>query len=393
MEQNEQLAMQPAKTNMAVSNKGIVITSFDELWRFSNAISKSGLTPKGMESPEAIMIAIQMGLEIGMSPMKSLQSIAVINGKPSIYGDAAKAMVLSSPVCEYVNEYYEGDGDSLIAVCKSKRVKGIEHTTTFSVTEAKKAGLWNKNSVWSNYGKRMLMMRARGFELRDNFADVLGGYQTFEEVGDYREITQGPTVEAKVDMVANTIKNTVKKIAATSVTKQPTKIEEAVEVKDVPVPVQEKDPEVVVESSEILNPYSEEALDKMSLEELKEMCVDNNIDYNLYEGKNTQKKLKSLIWEKHNKMPSSINLKGAEESEPVKEEAIAASGFSIPALAENGFRTFPNMKLIYDYLADTLYDNERITRGIKVCGYNYISKEDMVKRAPSEHIDKVMKSC
>jgi len=118
--------------------------------------------------------------------MQSLQSIAVINGRPTIWGDAALALVQSSPVCEYVREYTEGEGDQLVAVCEAKR-KGYPAPTVvrFSMADAKRAGLAGKAGPWSQYPGRMLTLRARGFALRNAFADALRGLITAEEAQDY----------------------------------------------------------------------------------------------------------------------------------------------------------------------------------------------------------------
>jgi hypothetical protein len=137
------------------------------------------------------MLAIQHGSEVGLSPMQSLQSIAVINGRPTIWGDAALALVQSSPVCEYVREYTEGEGDGLVAVCEAKR-KGYPQPTVvrFSMADAKRAGLAGKTGPWSQYPARMLTLRARGFALRNAFADALRGLITAEEAQDYPVVTQ-----------------------------------------------------------------------------------------------------------------------------------------------------------------------------------------------------------
>jgi hypothetical protein len=89
-------------------------------------------------------------------------------------------------VCEYVREYTEGDGDNMAAVCEAKR-RGYPAPTVvrFSVADAKKAGLWAKSGPWSQYPTRMLALRARGFALRNAFADALRGLVTAEEAQDY----------------------------------------------------------------------------------------------------------------------------------------------------------------------------------------------------------------
>jgi hypothetical protein len=150
-------------------------------------VAASDFAPKDFKNkPESCLLAIQHGSEVGLSPMQSLQSIACINGRPSVWGDAALALVIGSPVCEYVMETVGGEGDSMVATCEAKR-RGYEKPTfvRFGVADAKKAGLWGKSGPWTQYPKRMLQLRARGFALRDAFPDVLRGLVTAEEAQDY----------------------------------------------------------------------------------------------------------------------------------------------------------------------------------------------------------------
>lgn len=174
----------PAKAALIMTPKGVSLESFEQLWRFATCIAKSPFAPKGMETPEAIVPAIQLGLEIGLSPMAALQNVAVINGRPGIYGDAALALVRASGLCESYTQSMEGTGDNLAAVVVSKRNGNEPLTHRFSVADAKKAGLWGKSGPWSQYPERMLLFRARGFNLRDNFGDVLKGLRTTEELSD-----------------------------------------------------------------------------------------------------------------------------------------------------------------------------------------------------------------
>jgi hypothetical protein len=166
---------------------GLALQSFDDAFRFSKMVAASEFAPKDFRGkPESCLLAIQHGSELGLSPMQSLQSIAVVNGRPAVYGDAALALVQSSPACAYVREYVEGEGDHLTAVCEVQR-RGYPQPTVakFSVADAKKAGLWGKTGPWSMYPSRMLGLRARGFALRNAFADALRGLVTAEEAQDY----------------------------------------------------------------------------------------------------------------------------------------------------------------------------------------------------------------
>lgn len=176
------------KPIVPIGRNGLQLQDMDGLFRFAKAVSMSGLAPKGIETPEAVFVAVQMGLEIGLTPMAALQNIAVINGRPGIYGDAALALVRASGLLESYSERFEGAGDNYGCIVKSKR-RGESDVmeSKFTVADAKKAGLWGKSGPWSQYPDRMLKFRARGFNLRDNFGDVLKGFRTTEELGDIAE--------------------------------------------------------------------------------------------------------------------------------------------------------------------------------------------------------------
>jgi hypothetical protein len=167
--------------------RGLALQSVTDAMKFSETVANSDFAPKDFRGkPASCMLAIQCGAELGLAPLQSLQSIAVVNGRPSVYGDAALAVCKASAVCEYVTESIEGDGEQMVATCTAKR-RGYPQPTVvkFSVADAKKASLWGKSGPWSQYPRRMLQMRARGFALRDAFPDVLKGLVTAEEAQDY----------------------------------------------------------------------------------------------------------------------------------------------------------------------------------------------------------------
>lgn len=178
-------------SNLTTRN-GFLPTTFTEAKQFAGELAASNLVPKAYAGkPLDILVAIQWGNEIGLAPMQALQNISVINGKPSVYGDAAMALVQASPVCEGVEEFFEGEGTpNPVAVCIAHRRGRKPVTARFSVEDAKRAGLWNKMGPWTQYPKRMLQMRARGFALRDAFPDALKGLITTEEAQDYPEETR-----------------------------------------------------------------------------------------------------------------------------------------------------------------------------------------------------------
>jgi hypothetical protein len=193
--------------------RGLALSTMADAMKFGEMIANSDFAPKDFRGkPASCVLAIQAGAEIGLSPMQAMQSIAVVNGRPSIYGDAALAVVKASPVCEYVTETIEGDGEQMVAICTAKR-RGYPAPTIsrFSVADAKKAGLWGKAGPWTQYSRRMLQMRARGFALRDCFPDVLRGLVTAEEAQDYQATE--PAMIRPHGEPARPLTNSVKEVA------------------------------------------------------------------------------------------------------------------------------------------------------------------------------------
>jgi hypothetical protein len=166
--------------------QGVKLASLEDAFRFANAIVASGFAPRGMEKPEAVLVAIQLGAELGLTPMAALQNTAVINGRPAIYGDAALALVRASGLLASFKEEEIGEPgkDSFgirVTAVRNDNSAGIE---VFTIADAKAAKLWGKAGPWTDYPRRMLKFRARGFVLRDVFGDVLKGLRTVEEASD-----------------------------------------------------------------------------------------------------------------------------------------------------------------------------------------------------------------
>jgi hypothetical protein len=157
-----------------------------EAMQFAEMLSKSTMVPKDfIGKPGNIMIAIQWANEIGLGPLQAIQSIAVINGRPTLWGDAAIALVRGHPACEWIKEGVEGEGDARAGYCETKRRGALQpERRSFSIADAKKAGLWGKPGPWQQYAERMLQLRARGFTLRDVYPDALRGVITAEEAAD-----------------------------------------------------------------------------------------------------------------------------------------------------------------------------------------------------------------
>ncbi len=202
--------------------RAIVPSNMDEAWRVAKLVVASGLAPRDVQTPERAMVAVMTGLELGLPPMTAIQRIAVINGRPCIWGDAVPAIAQRTGMLEKWDEDITGEGDAMVAHCTvTRRINAeatITKTATFSVADAKKAKLWSieprvtrkrrdggtyetdNDSPWYRFPKRMLAMRAR-VAFRDLFADAMCGLYIAEEMvsgnsdAEMRDVTPtAPTV-------------------------------------------------------------------------------------------------------------------------------------------------------------------------------------------------------
>jgi hypothetical protein len=167
-----------------------------EAWEFSEIIARSDLAPKDYRGkPANVLVAIQFGKELGVPPMQALQGIAVVNGRPAVWGDLMWALVTNHPDFEDAEERVT-DEQATVTLTRRGR-KPV--TDTFTIADAKVAGLLG-NAVWKTYPKRMLLWRARTFAARTLFPDALKGMISVEEAGDY---DGGTTISGSLDSTSS----------------------------------------------------------------------------------------------------------------------------------------------------------------------------------------------
>lgn len=193
--------------------------SFEELKEYVRLIAASDMVPKDFrDKPGNVLVAIQMGGELGLKPMQAVQNIAVINGRPSIYGDLGKAMLRSNGC-----DIEEADIDEIrktgSAWCVITRKGQNPVRRTFSVDDAKTAGLWGKAGPWTTYPFRQMAWRAFWFAARDAASDLLKGLAGREEIEDIVVEAVPPTVTPEQAMPKR--KSDKRKDAAAAETKAP----------------------------------------------------------------------------------------------------------------------------------------------------------------------------
>lgn len=179
---NSLVQSQPRGTMLAPQNMA-------EAMRFAELLADSSMVPRDFQGkPGNVLVAVQWGQEIGLGPMQALQNIAVIGGRPALWGDAVLALVRAHPQFVSIEEGIDGEGDAQFGWCDLARLRrdgSVEQIRReFSVADAKRAKLWTKAGPWTEYPQRMLMLRARGWAVRDLFTDALRGLVMVEEARD-----------------------------------------------------------------------------------------------------------------------------------------------------------------------------------------------------------------
>jgi hypothetical protein len=183
---------QPRAVNPITS---IRLLTIGDIMQFAEHAARSQLVPDTYRGkPDDIVIAVMQGAELGLPPIQALNSIAVINGRPSVWGDAVPGLCYASGKVEDIEEHFEGSPgqDDYTAICIAKR-RGVPSPKIgrFSQGDAKVAGLFGK-ATHGKYPGRMMMWRARHFALHDAFPDVLRGIGTRELDAEDMEANAGP---------------------------------------------------------------------------------------------------------------------------------------------------------------------------------------------------------
>ncbi len=143
----------------------------------------------GVASKEQAAAVMLKGYELGLSLSGSFEFIQVVEGKPSLSPRGALALIQSSPL--YGGMKITEDADKC-TVWMKRADNGFEHTVTWSLDDAKRAGVVKPGSGWEKYPTNMIRWRAIGFCADVVFPDVIGGMKRADEYG--ADITPGGDV-------------------------------------------------------------------------------------------------------------------------------------------------------------------------------------------------------
>ena len=158
------------------------------MFKFATELSKSELVPQSYQNkPANVMIAWDLGNRMNVSPLWVMQNSSVVRGKFGWSGQACKALIdgcgkfSRSRFVEVGERDKETWGFYLEAIDKTtgEIVKGTAVTLAMARIEG-----WLSNSKWTSMREQMLKYRCASFFARTECPNVLGGYQTAEELED-----------------------------------------------------------------------------------------------------------------------------------------------------------------------------------------------------------------
>lgn len=156
-------------------------------------LRESGFAPASYKNDGSVLAAILYGQELGFSPIQSLHSIDVIQGKPTVNAQGLKAMILAAGGLISEKEWTD-------KICTLEGYRnGHKQSASFTIQEAAQMGLTGKDN-WRKMPKLMLYARAVSILARNQWADKIKGLYSKEEMQDsvvFQNIDAAPTVESK----------------------------------------------------------------------------------------------------------------------------------------------------------------------------------------------------
>ena len=156
-------------------------------WQLANKVAGTDFAPKSLRGkPEAVLACILTGHEVGLSPMRSLALIHVVDGRPAMAAELMRALVLEAGHDIWIEE----QTSTRVTIGGQRAGSSRETKVTWTMDDAKRANLSGKQN-WRSYPRAMLLARATSELCRAVFPDVLSGIShTIEELSDGDEVPE-----------------------------------------------------------------------------------------------------------------------------------------------------------------------------------------------------------
>lgn len=161
-------------------------------------------TPEGQliqaPSPAKVLLLAETGSMLGLHPMAALQSIHIIDGKPTLSANLLAALVRRAG--HRLRVTTSGSWDAGTFVARAELTRSDDPDFTFKVEwskdRAKRAGLLGKKGPWQSYPEAMSKSRAITEVIREGAPDVtIVAAYTPEELGVSNVSEDGSVIELR----------------------------------------------------------------------------------------------------------------------------------------------------------------------------------------------------
>lgn len=178
--------------------------AFDQIWRASKLFASSDLVPTAYKGkPENCFIAIEMADRMGISPFAMLQSLVIIQGKPSMEAKLIIALVNDSNLFENPLDFEVVGDDPHAKNFKVRAVATMRKTgklcqgpwITYQMVEGE-GWLSKQGSKWKTMPDLMFRYRAASYFAKIYAPNITMGMQTREEMEDVTPIDITPRKQA-----------------------------------------------------------------------------------------------------------------------------------------------------------------------------------------------------
>jgi hypothetical protein len=152
---------------------------FDIMQRTAKVMVASGFFEDSKDVAQAV-VKVMAGAELGIAPFAAMSGVHIVHGKPTLSSNVIATLVKNDPRYDYRVKVCDNN------VCVLTWYESGETVgeSTFTIAEAKSAGLTNK-PTWKNYASDMLFARALTRGARRYAPGIFGGAPVYtpEEVG------------------------------------------------------------------------------------------------------------------------------------------------------------------------------------------------------------------
>ncbi len=177
-------------------------TVWDTVRAIAPAMHQSRLF--GVTSPDQAAAIMLKGYELGLTFTASFEFVQVVQGKVALSPRGMLALIHQSNAAAVTITRLEKDGKFLGYECHMKRRdNGFEHTSRFTLEDAKRAGLVKPDGAWEHYPENMCLWRSVGFCADVVVPDIGGGMRRADEFGAAVSLN-GDVIEADYSVVATT---------------------------------------------------------------------------------------------------------------------------------------------------------------------------------------------